>query len=216
MNKKAIIAAIVAVIAVPVAVYAVGPFFTNTTIDEPLPTSALSVKDQTTDIAMPDKKMEDTMTDKAMLETMEKDEPMEKTGVMVKDEVMAEEQETEISEEIVGTQSTAEDYAVPLSGTFVGIGDGIHDAQGNALVIPLGGGQSILRLEEFRSTNGPDLYVYLATDKDASEFVNLGRLKANIGNQNYEIPQGTDMTKYGTVLIWCKQFSVLFGSAQLS
>jgi hypothetical protein len=45
--------------------------------------------------------------------------------------------------------------------------------------------------------------------------VNLGRLKANIGNQNYEVPEGTDLTKYGTVLIWCKAFSVLFGSADL-
>jgi len=65
------------------------------------------------------------------------------------------------------------------------------------------------------STNGPDLYVYLSTDKAASDFVNLGRLKGNMGNQNYEIPQGTDLDKYDTVLIWCKAFSVLFGSAEL-
>jgi electron transfer DM13 len=45
--------------------------------------------------------------------------------------------------------------------------------------------------------------------------VNLGRLKANIGNQNYQIPEGTDITKYDTVLIWCRAFSVLFGSADL-
>ncbi|HKQ22539.1 MAG TPA: DM13 domain-containing protein, partial [Nitrososphaeraceae archaeon] len=45
---------------------------------------------------------------------------------------------------------------------------------------------------------------------------NLGRLKGNIGNQNYEIPIGTDLSKYNTVLIWCKAFSTLFGSAQLS
>jgi hypothetical protein len=43
----------------------------------------------------------------------------------------------------------------------------------------------------------------------------MGRLKANIGNQNYPIPAGTDMTKYDTVLIWCRAFSVLFGSADL-
>jgi hypothetical protein len=64
-------------------------------------------------------------------------------------------------------------------------------------------------------TNGPDLYIYLSTDKSASVFVNLGRLKANIGNQNYPILAGTDTTKYNTVLIWCKAFSVLFGSADL-
>jgi hypothetical protein len=53
----------------------------------------------------------------------------------------------------------------------------------------------------FKSTKGPDLYVYLSTDKQASDFVELGRFKANIGNQKYEIPEGTDLSKYGTVLI---------------
>jgi hypothetical protein len=76
-------------------------------------------------------------------------------------------------------------------------------------------GGDILRLEDLMVTNGPDLYVYLSTDKSASDFVNLGRLKANIGNQNYPIPAGTDLTKYDIVLIWCRAFSVLFGSAEL-
>ena len=60
------------------------------------------------------------------------------------------------------------------------------------------------------------LIIYLSTDKSASDFVNLDGLKANIGNQNYLILAGTDMTKYDTVLIWCRVFSVLFGSAELS
>jgi len=98
----------------------------------------------------------------------------------------------------------------------VGVGDGIHDAKGNALVVPLENSQQILRLEDFSSTNGPDLYVYLASDTDASDYVSLGRLKANNGNQNYDITEGTDLAKYDTVLIWCKQFSVLFGSAELA
>ena len=72
-----------------------------------------------------------------------------------------------------------------------------------------------MRLENLKATNGPDLYVYLATDKTASDFVNVGRLKANIRNQNYNIPEGTDLSKYNTVLIWCRAFSVLFGSAEL-
>jgi hypothetical protein len=104
----------------------------------------------------------------------------------------------------------------PMTGTFEGAGDGIHNAEGMAKVINLQDGNKVLRLESLKATNGPDLYVYLATDKGASEFVDLGRLKGNIGNQNYNIPQGTDLSKYNTVLIWCKQFSVLFGSANLS
>jgi hypothetical protein len=49
----------------------------------------------------------------------------------------------------------------------------------------------------------------------ASDFINIGNLKANNGNQNYEIPTETDLSKYNTVLIWCRPFSVLFGSAEL-
>jgi len=96
------------------------------------------------------------------------------------------------------------------------VGDGIHDAQGDAYTIPLEDGSNVLRLENFQSTNGPDLFVYLATDDNASEFINLGDLKANKGNQNYEIPDDVDLEKYNKVLIWCKSFAVLFGSAKLS
>jgi hypothetical protein len=49
----------------------------------------------------------------------------------------------------------------------------------------------------------------------ASNFMDLGRLKGNIGNQNYEVPVDIDLSKYNNVLIWCKAFSVLFGNAQL-
>jgi hypothetical protein len=104
----------------------------------------------------------------------------------------------------------------PLMGNFVDAGDGFHKAQGVAKVINLADGKTFLRLENLKTTNGPDLYVYLSTGKDVSDIVNLGRLKGNIGNQNYEIPTGTDLAKYNTVLIWCKAFSTLFGSAKLS
>jgi hypothetical protein len=101
------------------------------------------------------------------------------------------------------------------TGSFIGAGDGFHNAEGLAKVIQLGDGSLILRLENFRSTNGPNVHLYLATDKAASNFIDLGRLKANNGNQNYNIPNGTDLSKYNIALIWCKDFSVLFGSAQL-
>jgi hypothetical protein len=103
-----------------------------------------------------------------------------------------------------------------LMGNFVDAGDGFHKAQGVAKVINLADGRTFLRLENLKTTNGPDLYVYLSTGKDVSDIVNLGRLKGNIGNQNYEIPTGTDLAKYNTALIWCKAFSTLFGSAKLS
>jgi hypothetical protein len=102
-----------------------------------------------------------------------------------------------------------------MTGSFIGAGDGFHNAEGLTKVIPLGDGSTIIRLENFKSTNGPNVHLYLATDKTASNFIDLGRLKANNGNQNYNISNGTDLAKYNMALIWCKDFSVLFGSAQL-
>jgi hypothetical protein len=101
------------------------------------------------------------------------------------------------------------------TGSFIGAGDGFHNAEGLAKVIPLGDGITVIRLENFKSTNGPNVHLYLSTDKAASNFIDLGRLKANNGNQNYNIPDGTDLAKYSMALIWCKDFSVLFGSAEL-
>jgi hypothetical protein len=111
--------------------------------------------------------------------------------------------------------TNAQEPISALSGQFMGAGDGIHNAEGIAREITLEDGKQFIRFENFKVTNGPDLFVYLATDKNATDFVDIGRLKANNGNQNYEVPEGTDLTKYDTVLIWCKAFSVLFGSADL-
>ena len=114
------------------------------------------------------------------------------------------------------TVSMVPNDAKSLVGNFKDAGDGFHMVAGVAKVINLEDGRTFLRLENLKSTNGPDLYVYLANGIDSSDIVNLGRLKGNIGNQNYEIPAGTDLAKYNTVLIWCKAFSTLFGSAKLS
>ena len=116
----------------------------------------------------------------------------------------------------VTLEEAIKESPISYSGNFVGVGDGIHDAQGDVFTIPLENGNTVLRLENFKSTNGPDLFVYLSIDDQASDFVNLGELKANRGNQNYEIPQGVDLAQYNKVLIWCKLFGVLFGSAELS
>jgi hypothetical protein len=116
---------------------------------------------------------------------------------------------------LLSQTTEAQEPISALSGQFMGAGDGIHNAEGMVREISLENGKQFIRFENFKVTNGPDLFVYLATDKSASDFVDIGRLKANNGNQNYEVPEGTDLTKYDTVLIWCKAFSVLFGSADL-
>jgi hypothetical protein len=92
---------------------------------------------------------------------------------------------------------------------------GIHNAEGSARALPQNDGSHVLRLEDFYSTPGPDLYVYLSTDKGIDDYISLGSLKANRGDQNYQIPPGTDLERYDHVLVWCKPFGVLFGSAQI-
>ena len=70
-------------------------------------------------------------------------------------------------------------------------------------------------LTDFETDPGPDLRVYLATDEGASDFADLGALKGNRGDQQYELPASLDLDRYATVLVWCRAFSVGFGQAPL-
>ncbi len=102
--------------------------------------------------------------------------------------------------------------------------DSAHKGSGKATVLRTAGGSHVLRFTEFKSTNGPDLKVYLvkaleiknSSDVTASEWHSLGRLKGNIGDQNYTLPPDLDPRNYGSVVIWCEQFGVLFSSASLA
>ena len=95
--------------------------------------------------------------------------------------------------------------AISMS-NFIRIGDRIHDAVGEVFVIEAEDGSKFLRFENFKASNGPDLYVYLATDETALDYVSFGKLKRNIGNQNYLIPPGTDLSNQDTVLFWANNF----------
>ncbi|MEZ5227162.1 MAG: DM13 domain-containing protein [Acidimicrobiales bacterium] len=81
----------------------------------------------------------------------------------------------------------------------------------------LGDGDRIfLRFENFETDNGPDLNVYLRSSADPDDYLDLGDLKGNIGDQNYELPADIDLDRYDLVDIWCVRFGVSFGSAQLA
>lgn len=97
-----------------------------------------------------------------------------------------------------------------------GFESGAHDTTGTAAVVELAEGGRVLTLTDFETDPGPDLRVYLASDRDASESEDLGSLKGNKGNQQYEIPDGVDLDRLSTVVIWCRAFSVEFGSAPLA
>ncbi len=76
-------------------------------------------------------------------------------------------------------------------------------------------GKKYIYFENFSSSNGPDLKVYVATTNTASQFINLGALKGVSGTQAYVINNPPDFNQYNKVLIWCQQFSVLFGTSTI-
>lgn len=90
-----------------------------------------------------------------------------------------------------------------------------HPASGYVRVVSAEGKQYV-RYEEFKTINGPDIFVYLSKDLDAKDFVNLGEVKGTEGNINYEVPEGVDASQYPYVLTWCKQFGVLFNYAKIN
>jgi Electron transfer DM13 len=102
-------------------------------------------------------------------------------------------------------------------------GESFHEGSGEVSIYQLENGSSLLRLENLNVTNGPALHVYLSehtnpmngNDVDSNGFIDLGGLKGNIGNQNYEIPAGVDLSKIKSVVIYCKTFHVVFSVASL-
>lgn len=100
-------------------------------------------------------------------------------------------------------------------GEFVGA-DRFHQAAGNASLLETETGLQLRFDEGFRVTNGPDLFVWLVPEAgERRDFVDLGALQGNVGAQGYEVPAGVDLERYDTVVVWCRAFGVLFGSAVL-
>ena len=95
--------------------------------------------------------------------------------------------------------------------------------KGTATVYELANGKRVLRLSNFATDNGPDLHVRLIAADDAkdtasvakADHVELGNLKGNKGDQNYDVPENVDLSKYKVVSIWCNRFSVNFAAAPL-
>jgi hypothetical protein len=104
-----------------------------------------------------------------------------------------------------------------VEGQFFGID---HSAEGTATVYEQDG-KYVLRFEDDTDIqNGPDLYVWVLEDDDYQEgtppdYIDLGKIKGNVGGQNYELPPEYDPDVHQFVLIWCLRFSVPFAAAPL-
>jgi hypothetical protein len=119
--------------------------------------------------------------------------------------------------------ASAQDKAQALeAGTFHGK---VHKTSGRATIYKQADGQVVLRLTNFKTSNGPDVHVVMIAANDAADDANflksstekleLGALKGNEGDQNYTIPAGTDLNKFQTVSIYCERFNANFGAAPL-
>lgn len=125
---------------------------------------------------------------------------------------------------VPATSAMAAEATVPAAlaaGQFHSVS---HETKGTATIHDLGGGHRVLRLTDFATSNGPDVRVYLVAAADAKDnetvtkagFVELGELKGNEGDQNYDVPAGLDLSKYRAVTIWCRRFGVNFATAPLT
>lgn len=100
-----------------------------------------------------------------------------------------------------------------------------HQTSGRATIYKSSDGKEYLRLTDFSTSNGPDVHAVLAQSGDQSlnedivkgslDSVELGSLKGNQGDQNYDVPASTDLRKYNVVVIYCERFHAVFGVADL-
>jgi hypothetical protein len=110
-----------------------------------------------------------------------------------------------------------------LSGSFAGA-DGSHQGEGSVTVYELEDGSRILRFEGLDVTNGPDLHVIVSPvadpqsrdDVSTAGYIDLGSLKGNRGDQNYEIPADFDLSQAASIVIYCTPFHVIFATATLA
>jgi hypothetical protein len=129
-----------------------------------------------------------------------------------------------VSEEFPGGAAMASIEKGPMAvtkGNFKGLA---HETKGAATIYQLADGKRTLRLTDFETSNGPDVHVYLTAAEvakgsdaiKAAGFIDLGSMKGNKGDQNYDIPAHADLNKYKNVTIWCRRFGVNFATAPLT
>ena len=162
-------------------------------------------------------------------QTVAEDFPRAANAVIPPDMTMAE-VEAEMAAMETADQPTLTE-AMPAAGPIaIAAGnfrdaDSFHRGTGTATIYRNADGSHILRFEDFRVTNGPDLRVLLAQAPDpqsrqelhAAEYVQLAMLKGNIGSQNYPLPPDFDpAAQAGSVIIYCQPFQVIFSVAPLA
>ena len=201
MNKRALLIAVVLIVVAvggAAAWWLGSPLFINTVVEEELPFEIPTAEE---------------------MEKMSEDE-REKVAADVMD-AAAKMPDKEMEEEMPEKAKDAQPVVV-AQGQFRDA-DEFHKGAGTVTLYRLADGTHLLRFEDFRVTNGPQLHVLLAnhaepvSSADLEEgYVDLGGLKGNVGSQNYEIAAGTAVDTVKSIVIYCKPFHVVFATATLA
>lgn len=134
------------------------------------------------------------------------------------DSMSKEEKEQFMSEvEAMRDVVVEKDESMPETAAVLAQGDfkpRFHSVEGHALLIAQGD-KKILRFEDFKTDNGPNLHIYLSSDLGNDDFVDLDEIRATQGSVNYEVPSSVDIARYRYVLVWCVPFGILFSYAEL-
>ena len=207
--------------------YLASPLFINRTVDEAFPIEVPPVE------ALEEMSVEELVELEA--DFIDSLPPEEEIAEMAQDEReeledMAKQISTVMPEKkmdepmpTISPQPTETVPAVPVllsEDEFYGADD-FHQGKGDALIYQNPDGSKFLRLENFEVTNGPQLHVILAVDENPynhdtlGDYLDLGPLKGNIGDQNYAIPAGADLDAYGSVVIYCVPFRAIFAIAPI-
>ena len=236
-----ILGAVVLIAGLAVVWYLASPLFINRTVNEAFPVElpapeeleemsneelvelesdfmeSLPPPEQIADMAEAElKELEDKAMQIATVMPEKKvDEPMPTTASEATEFV------TPDSPATLAPEPTATSLPEPVllnQGSFYGVDD-LHQGSGKALIYQTGEGEYFLRLENFEVTNGPQLHVILGVDDNPynhatlGDYLDLGPLKGNIGDQNYMIPADTELEAYGSVVIYCVPFRAIFAIA---
>ena len=192
MNRKNLIKlgiGFFVIVVIPIGWWLLSPLWTTVEVDEAFPAAPAPVS---TESSMPEAEPTNAMA----------------TAMAEPDKTMEEEM-------------PSVEMSVLSQGSFYNIA---HIGSGQALVYQLADGSRILRLQDFEVENGPDLHVYLvpinpvpdSVGVEIAGSIDLGKLKGNIGDQNYEIPADLDLSQFQSVVIWCQPFRVPFTAAALN
>lgn len=192
------------------------PLFVSETVDEPLP---FDIPSQEEIAAMSEAEIEQVREQvQAAMPDQEEVAQMSAEAQQALEEA-AMEAAAALPDQQMDEAMPAQPVAI-VQGQLQGADD-FHQGTGTATIYQVPESGHILRFEDFEVTNGPDLHVLLAsnptpTDHDSlGDYIDLGSLKGNIGNQNYEIPSDTDVSQFQSVVIYCQPFSVVFATATL-